>query len=112
MKEKKVGIASMILLSVVFLVGGLVAGYFIGSHSHNQFPYGQNRFQEFNNSTLDNQTRASIVDFFDSNPSQDSVASYCQENPQYCMYYCREINSNNEFCGQMGMPYTGNSVKR
>ena len=99
MKEKN--LKTVVIFSAIFLILGLGAGYFIGNHSGSgqKFSPSGYAFNGFNQ--IDNQTKVSILNFFDSNPSQNSVDSYCKDNPEYCMYYCREINSISGFCSQI-----------
>lgn len=38
-----------------------------------------------------------VEDFFNSSPDDSEIESYCQENMNYCMYYCME-NSESDYC--------------
>lgn len=95
-----------IIISASFFVAIiLVAGYFyfhlqLNSRNHrpNGFPggnfsQGENPFTE--------QTKNEITSFFESSPSSSEIEDYCNENSMYCFYYCREINSDNDFCNQL-----------
>ena len=42
-----------------------------------------------------------VQEFFNSNPDNGEIKSYCQENRMYCGYYCTQINPNHEYCENM-----------
>ena len=99
MKNNKGNINQIIVFSLIFLIIGGVAGYFIGlkqSQDNPNIPGGN--FQE-----IDEQTKTEINYFFENTQSIDEVNSYCKENPMYCMEYCKNINPDNEFCSNMSM---------
>ncbi|HTY44104.1 MAG TPA: hypothetical protein VMC80_02580 [Patescibacteria group bacterium] len=91
-KREKSKIFVVLIFSIVFFIAGGVAGYFIASH--HAFPRG-------NFPNIGDATKSEITAFFDSNPSQDQVTSYCQQNMAYCFYYCRQVNPNYQYCSQL-----------
>jgi hypothetical protein len=106
MVEKKNNLVPIIIFSAVFLIIGGVAGYFIGSN-HNSRNF--NNFPDnFNNTKgnfqqLDQQTISEITLFFKNAQTTDEINSYCQQNPRYCMEYCRNINPENNICSTMSI---------
>ncbi len=98
----------------IFVIAGIIAlalvaagstSYLIYSHVHSQsrFRQGGGNFSR-GGFSLDNATIAQIENFFDSNPDNQSVQSYCQQNPMYCGYYCVKINPSNDLCSEIQMP--------
>ncbi|MFA5173599.1 MAG: hypothetical protein WC438_00270 [Candidatus Pacearchaeota archaeon] len=101
--KNKIGIILIVIIIAVSLVGG----YFLINNKHNRtdFPGIQNN--EFDkkgfNQTFNEDTKSEIISFFENNEAE-SIKDYCNKNPPYCMYYCREIDSSNEICSQMQPP--------
>jgi hypothetical protein len=97
MSDKNKAISRTIIFSTIFLLIGGVVGYFIGTNIHsNAFRENQNfqgNFLQINESV-----KTEIASFFDSLPSAEEINSYCQNNPSYCMEYCRSINPSSEKC--------------
>lgn len=86
-------------IAIGLIVGGLI-GYFLSGliiKSESEFVRNQN-FQ------IDENTKNEIINFFDSNPSDEEIENYCQENRMYCMYYCMEINQNHSMCKEYPPP--------
>jgi hypothetical protein len=107
MEDKKSNMGKIIAFSLIFLIIGGVAGYFIGlKQSPNNFNNQRGNFQQ-----LDEATISQITSFFENAPTSEEVNSYCQQNQRYCIEYCRNINPNNEFCSNIslgGAGYKGN----
>lgn len=92
---------------IIGLVIGGVAGYFYAYKS----PRGN--FGNFNNMQISEESKSEVTSFFESNPDQATINSYCQENPNNCIYYCREMNQDNELCTQfLNMSRGGTPLKR
>ena len=104
---------------IIFLVIGLiVAGgiimYIILNHPNDRPSPGMNRGRNppgpgvYNqsgnftrNAQLDDKTKEEIISFFKSTQDINQIKDYCDKNRFYCMYYCMEIDKNNEICSQM-----------
>jgi hypothetical protein len=103
MKNEGNSAGKVILFSVIFLIVGGVAGYFIGAHSsnyNNDLGYGDGNFSN-GNFQLNDTVREEINSFFDNSPTTVEVNAYCQNNPRYCMEYCRTINPSSEICSTL-----------
>jgi hypothetical protein len=103
MKSERNALGKIILFSVIFLIVGGVGGYFIGAHSsngNNNFRYGNGNFSN-GNFQLNDTVIAEITSFFDNSPTTVEVNDYCQNNPRYCMEYCRTINPSSEICSTL-----------
>jgi hypothetical protein len=86
---------------VAGLILGLIVGFLAGYFSHNIISgnrLGRGNFASFE---LDDNTKQQITQFFESNPSQEQVNSYCQDNRMYCAYYCRSINPDYQACSSI-----------
>lgn len=87
----------IIVIAIVLLIIGAIVGYLYFSgffnHREGKFPGG--------NIQLNQAQVYDVTSFFDSNPNQDDINTYCQENRESCFYYCRNINQNNDYCSQM-----------
>jgi hypothetical protein len=96
-KKKEISTKKVIILSATSLIVVIlgVSAYFILEHSNRREFRGGN-FQPLNE-TVKNE----ITSFFGNSPPSPEIEDYCKENPLYCMYYCREINSDNDFCSQL-----------
>jgi hypothetical protein len=109
MKDGNKAIGKVILFSVIFLIVGGVAGYFIGEHSsrsNGNFTRGGGNFS-YGNFQINETTRAEITSFFDNSPSADEISNYCQNNPRYCMEYCRVINPSDQICATLNIGFRG-----
>lgn len=94
-------IGKIILFSVIFLIVGGVIGYFIGHHSsyNGNFRSGApNSYYNNSNFQINETTQADIKSFFDNTQDSQAITAYCQNNPRYCMYYCRTINPSDSRC--------------
>ncbi len=78
---------------VMGLMIGLVAGYFVPHNfSRDGFSERGNEFQ------IDDETKNSIISFFDSTEDTNEISDYCDANRMYCTYYCKDINPEHEIC--------------
>jgi hypothetical protein len=91
-KHKKKAIIFIVCFAVLILG---VSAYFIFEHSPRRDFRGGN-FQPLNQTTQDK-----ITSFFESSPSYSDIENYCKENPVYCMYYCREMNTQESVCSEI-----------
>jgi hypothetical protein len=86
---------SLIIGLIIGLVVGGIASYFIFNN--------QPRRGNFNNFQLTESQVNEIITFFNSNPNSTEIQSYCQQNKNYCFYYCRDMNQSNEICKNMAL---------
>jgi len=84
---------------VIGLIVGGAASYFI--FNNRGFP-GRNARFNLNESQINETTS-----FFNSNHTSGEIDSYCQQNRMNCVYYCKNINQNEEICKNMTMPGYG-----
>ena len=91
-------------LIIGLLVGGAI-GYFLYGMINPRGPGSmkESNFQN-NNFEIGEEIEQEIISFFESNPLSSEIESYCGENTMYCIYYCREINSEYEICDNIGGP--------
>jgi len=82
---------------IIGLIAGGVASYLI-FNNHRGFP-GRNFQFNLNESQINE-----INSFFSGNHTSREINSYCEQNRLNCMYYCRNINQNNEICKNMTVP--------
>ncbi len=92
-----VGLVIGILLGLI--IGG-VASYFI-FNGHRSFPRGNNFQLNLSESQI-----SDVTSFFNSSHSSTEITSYCEQNSIDCIYYCRNINQNEEVCQNMNLQYT------
>jgi len=89
-------------IAIVFVAVAIigVVAYFIfagrKADDHPRRPFGGN-----GDFAPDSGKINSTTEFFAGNPSVDQMKSYCGENAQYCFYYCRQVNPENELCGEL-----------
>ena len=96
--KDKTKVGSLIIGIIIGLVLGGIAGFFL----HNPITRGEiNHGAGENFQHLTDAQISEINSFFESNPSVGDVQSYCSSNRGYCFYYCRNINSSAEICGQI-----------
>ena len=95
----------LIGIVILLLISNLFFGYMFFFHNNRPGAGFRGNFQQMQ---LSDEQRQSITSFFESTTNIDDITSYCnnQENRMLCFYYCREINSNHEYCSQLmqGMP--------
>ena len=85
---------------IIGIIIGLFIGGIIGYFSHDLINKSNPKMNagEFE---IDDETKSEVISFFDSNPTNEEVEIYCQENRKNCVYYCTEINSEYEICSQI-----------
>jgi hypothetical protein len=54
--------------------------------------------------SIDEESKTSVLNFFDNSPGIEEVKEYCQNNQMNCLYYCRDINPDHEICNQLPKP--------
>jgi len=91
--------SKIIVWFIVGLIIGLVIGGASGYFYANKSPRGN--FGNFNNFQINEESKAEVTSFFEGNPDEVTLTSYCQQNMNNCMYYCREVNKDNEACNQI-----------
>jgi hypothetical protein len=115
MNTKNNKINKIIIFSLIFLIIGGIAGYFIGAASFkNNFnreglPDFSNNMPN-NNFQMNDSVKAEIESFFNSTSDITEINAYCKENPMYCMEYCRTINPSNEACSQLDFGDFGGEI--
>jgi hypothetical protein len=117
MSDKNKVIGKIIVFSVIFLIIGGVGGYLIGEHSSKGYANlanfrGENANFSGSNFQINNTVRAEITSFFDSTQDNETVNSYCQNNPGYCMEYCRTINPSDIRCEELIANFRGGMPAR
>jgi len=100
LKKKKIIIISMVCLLVL-----AASGFFIFENVTKRNFRGRNFDPGFNSSErggnfspINETTKTEITSFFENSPSSSDIDAYCKNNPGYCMYYCRQINSSSDYC--------------
>ena len=101
MKKETNKIVLIIIFSVVFFIAGGVGGYFFGINHHST-TLNRNNFTQ-----IDDATKAQVTSVFNNATSIDDINNYCNTNRFACMYYCRTINPQNQFCSQLTYPTRG-----
>jgi len=112
MEKKKRSAKKIIIASAVCLAAVGIITYFIFENSMkgdfgNGRPMGGNNFP-MNNSEmrggfqqLDDTTKNQITSFFEGSPPSSEVETYCNENGNYCFYYCIDMKGTNDFCTEL-----------
>ncbi len=90
--DKKINFLIIGLL-VGLIVGG-AAGYRVANNIR-KAGFGIGNFQ------IDEETKASILSFFNNASDINEIRSYCGENRNYCFYYCSSINQNHDICSEL-----------
>jgi hypothetical protein len=102
----------LIGIVVLLLISNLFFGYMF--FFHNNRP-GQGFRGDFSQMQLSDSQIQSITSFFESTTDINEITTYCdnQENRMLCFYYCRQINSDHEYCSQLmqGRPDSQNVQK-
>ncbi len=88
-------IKGLIIGIIIGLVFGGGAGYLFHNNISRNFIQNKNNFQ------IDENTKNKIISFFDNTTDINSINSYCNQNMNYCLYYCRTINPNHEICANL-----------
>lgn len=95
MGNKSSSLGKIIVFSVIFLLVGGIAGYFIGKNSS------QPDFREFGGNpqmNMNDSVKSEIASFFEGTQDSEEISAYCEANPVYCMEYCRTINPDDMRC--------------
>jgi hypothetical protein len=93
---------------LIGLIVGLIIGLIIGGAISYLIFNGQRGPRgNFNNFQLNETQINELTSFFNSNHTSGEINSYCEQNRMNCMYYCKNINQNNEICKNMTMPPGG-----
>lgn len=109
MSDKGKVINKIILFSLIFLIVVGVAGYFIGEHSYKgkgNFIRGSANFTN-GNFQMNDTVKTEISSFFDNTQDTEQISAYCQNNPGYCIEYCRNINPSSEVCKTLNLSFRG-----
>jgi hypothetical protein len=112
MSDKGKPIIRIIIFSVIFLLIGGIAGYFIGQKTaRGNFKGGETNFPN-NNFRLNESVKTEIESFFQGTTSIEEINIYCQKNPMYCMEYCKTINPSSEVCSELDFNIPGGMPAR
>lgn len=90
--------ALLIGVVILLLMGNLFFGYMF-FFQKNQF--GSGTRGDFPQMQLTDKQISDVTAFFESTSNTEDIASYCENNRMGCFYYCREINSNHDYCSQL-----------
>nr|MBA4405627.1 hypothetical protein [Nanoarchaeum sp.] len=82
------------IYSLIVLLFVIVGGFFV-------FKDKPKDFGERPDFDLDNQTKAEITYFFEVTPDLTEVEVYCENNRNYCAFYCMEVNRTHEVCNNL-----------
>jgi hypothetical protein len=107
MVNKNSSVSKIIIFSVVFLVIGGVGGYLIGEHSSKSNFRGENFNFPNDNFQINESVKSEITSFFESTSDTEDINNYCQNNPRYCMEYCRTINPSDTRCEELTANFRG-----
>ena len=98
MKNKNV---LLILLVVLLLMSNFFFGYMLLKPKYApDFRRDFNR-GDFQQMQLTDEQIQSVTSFFDSTTDTTKINNYCEQNRMECFYYCRNINTNNQYCSQL-----------
>jgi hypothetical protein len=91
----------VIIVIAIVIIGGVVGylyfnGYFGNNQRGNSNGPGQRRNFQMNQTQIDD-----VTNFFSTNPTSDEIQTYCSTNRGECMYYCRNVNQENDYCKQL-----------
>jgi len=111
MKEKKLGKKGIIFLVFILLLTGIGGIFYCKYNLSINF----SRFDKLNdfernmnspNTQLDNSQIQEVILFFE-NSTQSELLSYCEQSRDSCFYYCKKVNSSNQYCVQIMNPNQG-----
>ncbi len=103
--------SKIIFFSVVFLIVGLIAGYFGGSYL---FPLHPNS-RSFNGGQgfqINSSAQSEVASVFTSAQNQSAVDFYCSQNMINCVYYCRNVNPKDQYCSSFMNNSSGGYFRR
>ena len=91
----------IIAIIIILVIGGIgVAVYFATDIEEHEDDYSV-EIEGREMKELTEEQILEVQEFFDLNPNNGKIESYCQENRTYCGYYCTQINPNHEYCENM-----------
>jgi hypothetical protein len=90
-KNRQLAKGIIIGLTAGLILGG-VAGYLLHNNINRSFMQRGGNFQ------INEETKNSIISFFESTSDMNEINSYCEQNRINCLYYCMNINPNHEIC--------------
>lgn len=105
------------MIIAIIVISGVVGAYIYLNNSNyrNNNNYSQFRNNNFRRGQGINGTRGNfqlnqieinaVTDFFKNNPSSEEITNYCNNNRMNCFYYCRNINTEADYCKSI-MNYT------
>jgi hypothetical protein len=95
MKTKIIVIIIVVIAIAVILAVFLIPGLGMRRPLLGMFPRG--------NFTLDENQINEVSGVFDNRTSED-IAEYCNEHRMECVYYCRNLNPEHEYCSNLSYP--------
>jgi len=89
----------LIGIVILLLMSNLFFGYMFFFHNNSK----QGFRGDFPQMQLTDEQIQIVTAFFESTTNINDITTYCdnQENRMLCFYYCRQINSNHEYCSQL-----------
>jgi hypothetical protein len=114
MKDENKVISKIIAFSLIFLIVGGVAGYFVGKNSSKSYGNFRGGNADFTNGNfqVNDSVRAEIASFFDNTQDSGEISTYCQNNFRYCMEYCNIINPSDTRCSELIASFRGGMPTR
>lgn len=116
--DKRSKIAILIGIVAIIAVGAFF--YFTDGKNNSDFPdrnfplgnINSTREENFNKSfspqgnfsqevNLNDETKKEIAEFFGSSPSLEESIKYCSSSSINCMYYCMEVDRENQICSEL-----------
>ncbi|MBU0959286.1 MAG: hypothetical protein KKB31_05065 [Nanoarchaeota archaeon] len=90
----------LIGIVVLLLLSNLFFGYMFFFHSNDPR---QGVRGDFPQMELSDAQIQSVTSFFEGTTDINEITTYCdnQENRMLCFYYCRQIDSDHEYCSQL-----------
>lgn len=101
-KSRFVIIGVIIIVLILIILGYL---YFTGFSKDD---FRENHGNPERNLQLTDSQINEVTSFFDSNPTSQQIQDYCEKDRMNCAYYCRNINSDNDYCKQLNSIRKGN----
>ncbi len=86
----------LIILVIALLASNIFFGYMF--FFHKESPNFRGNFPQME---LTGEQIQSVTSFFESTTNSEEITNYCNNNQMECFYYCRNINSDHEFCSQL-----------
>ncbi len=93
MKTKWIAVVVIVIVSVAISALFLIQGFGIRRFLGDRFPKG--------NFTLDENKINEVSAVFENAETSGNITEYCSIHRIECGYYCRNVNSENEYCNNL-----------